>query len=434
MQRHLTLTATYLVAATFATTARAEDPGEPVWDDPVDAYCEWVDGVAASRQALLVAPELFGATGPAAAGSEETGDEFQSYPGLVWRVTAGIQYRLANLGRGMLTRKEADARCSEYRAQQRLRSVLVAGGDVGRLPAVGAQLMVIDEALPRGESLVDLLEQGLALNLATVDELYSARLKMDGLRRQAGSLRQEIARLERLPPVDDVSLDDLLAAHGAADDALERSQARLRRAASWSVDLRGGYDQLLTSPRDMPVFAHIRVGYNLGGLAQPRADRRAAEGRKVWRDGASEATGARVRELREQLIGLQAAERERLGDVQPLVADVEAQLAALGAVDTDRSEKVRESLWLDFVKLDAERAYILAHLDAIEGLIGGSPAADIDAPPPRPSELLGHRQGRAPRPQARPQPDQHLHGPIRSRTVERGRASSLLRTGIPARQ
>ncbi len=385
MQRHLTLTATYLVAATFATTARAEDPGEPVWDDPVDAYCEWVDGVAASRQALLVAPELFGATGPAAAGSEETGDEFQSYPGLVWRVTAGIQYRLANLGRGMLTRKEADARCSEYRAQQRLRSVLVAGGDVGRLPAVGAQLMVIDEALPRGESLVDLLEQGLALNLATVDELYSARLKMDGLRRQAGSLRQEIARLERLPPVDDVSLDDLLAAHGAADDALERSQARLRRAASWSVDLRGGYDQLLTSPRDMPVFAHIRVGYNLGGLAQPRADRRAAEGRKVWRDGASEATGARVRELREQLIGLQAAERERLGDVQPLVADVEAQLAALGAVDTDRSEKVRESLWLDFVKLDAERAYILAHLDAIEGLIGGSPAADIDAPPPAPA-------------------------------------------------
>jgi hypothetical protein len=382
MQHRLTLTATCLVAITLTTTARAEDPGEPSWDDPADAYCEWVDGVAVSRQALLVAPELFGATGPAAAGSEETGDEFQSYPGLGWRVTAGIQYRLANLGRGMLTRKEADARCTEYRAQQRLRSVLVAGSDVGRLPAVRAQLNVIDDSLPRGERLVDLLEQGLALNLATVDELYSARLKVDGLRRQAGSLRQEIARLERLPSVADVSLDALLADHGAADDALERSQARLRHAASWSVDVRGGYDQLLTSPRDLPVFAQIRVGYNLGGLAQPRADRRAAEGRKVWREGASEATGARVRELREQLIGLRAAERERLDDVQPLVVDVEAQLLALGAIDTDRSEKVRESLWLDFVKLDAERAYILAHLDAIEGMIGGTAAVDDEADRP----------------------------------------------------
>ena len=374
MQRHLTLAASWLVVLSLATAARAEDPGEPTWDDPTDAYCEWVAGVAASRQALLVAPELFGTTGPAAAGSEETGDEFQSYQGLGWRVTAGIQYRLANLGRGMLTRKEAEARCTEYKAQQRLRTVLVVGGDVGRLPGVQAQLAVIEEALPRGGHLVDLLERGLALNLATVDELYSARLKMDGLRRQAGSLRQEIARLERLPTVEAVSLDTLLADHGAADDQLERTQARLRRAASWSVDLRGGYDQLLASPRDLPVFAHVRVGYNLGGLAQPRADRRAAEGRKVWREGANESTGARVRELREQLFGLQAAERTRLDDVQPLVEDVEAQLAALGEVETDRSEKVRESLWLDFVKLDAERAYILAHIEAIEGLIG-SPAA-----------------------------------------------------------
>ncbi len=380
MPRTAIPTVTCLLALALTTPAHAGDPGELEFEDPADAYCEWVDGVAASRQALLAAPELFGTTGPAAAGSEETGDEFQTYPGLGWRVTAGLQYRLAGLHRGMLTRREAEARCTEYRAQQRLRSVLVAGSDVGRLPAVRAQLAVVDEALPRGERLVDLLEQGLALNLATVDELYSARLQMDGLRRQAGSLRQDIARLERLPEVEPIPLDTLLAEHGAADDALERAQARLRRSASWSVDLRGGYDQLLNSPRDLPVFAHVRVGYNLGGLAQPKADRRAAEGRNVWRSEAPEATGARVVELREQLAALVDAERARLAQVQPLVDDVEAQLTALEAVDTDRSEKVRESLWLDFVKLDAERAYLAAHLEALDGLVGDAGADDESAP------------------------------------------------------
>lgn len=346
----------------------AEEP--PAWEDPTDAYCEWVGGVADSRRALLVAPELFGAVGPTATGFEDTGDEFQAYPTLGWRVTAGIQYRLANLGRGMLTRKEADARCVEYRAQQELRRVLEVGADVERLPAVRAQLQVIEGALPRGERLVALLEEGLAHNYATVDELYSARLQMDGLRRQAGSLRQEISQLEALPTLTGVSLEELLVTHSSADDQVERIQGRLRRSASWAVDVRGGYDQLLNAPRDLPVFAQVRVGYNLGGLAQPGADRRAAEGRHAWRDGASEATGARVQLLRDQLTALRGAELVRLDEVRPLVDAVQEQIQQLASVETDRSEKVREKLWLDFVKLDAERAFLEAHAAALGEFLG----------------------------------------------------------------
>ncbi len=360
-----------------ARVATADESGDPV--DPADAYCEWVGGVADSRRALLVAPELFGAAGPTAIGSEDSGDEFQVYPTLGWRVTAGIQYRIANLGRGVLTRKEADARCEEYRAQQDLRSVLLVGADVGRLPAVRSQLAVLDEALPRGERLVGLLERGLELNFATIDELYRARLQMDGLRRQAGVLRQEVAQLEALPEVDGVSLDGLLQTHSSADDQVERAQARLRRSASWAIDVRGGYDQLLNAPRDLPVFAQVRVGYNLGGLAQAGADRRAAEGRRAWRGEATEATSARVQTLREQLEGLRQAEGTRLSQVRPLVGEVEAQLEELAAIETDRAEKVGESLWLDFVKLDAERAYLEAHLAALDAFLGQEGAASTEA-------------------------------------------------------
>lgn len=380
-----------MLLSLVSTRADAADD-VPEWEDPADAYCEWISGVADSRRALLVAPELFGAVGPTATGFEDTGDEFQAYPTLGWRVTAGIQYRIANLGRGMLTRKEADARCGEYRAQQGLRRVLEVGADLGRLPAVSAQLQVIEAALPRGERLVALLEQGLAINLATVDELYSARLQMDGLRRQAGSLRQQVSQLEALPPLGGVSLEELLVTHSSADDQVERIQGRLRRSASWAVDVRGGYDQLLNAPRDLPVFAQVRVGYNLGGLAQPGADRRAAEGRHAWRDGASEATGARVQLLRDQLTALRGAELVRLDEVRPLVDAVQAQIQQLTSVETDRSEKVREKLWLDFVKLDAERAFLEAHVAALGEFLGldggmGDGEAAVPQEPVAPGDL-----------------------------------------------
>ncbi len=385
----IALVAPLTILALAAPRALAAESAD--WEDPSDAYCEWIGGVADSRRALLVAPELFGAVGPTATGFEDTGDEFQAYSSVGWRVTAGIQYRLANLGRGMLTRKEAEARCGEYRAQQGLRRVLEVGADVGRLPAVQAQLGVIEGAVPRGERLVALLEEGLAHSFSTVDELYSARLQMDGLRRQAGALRQEVAQLEALPPLADVSLEELLATHSAADDQVERIQGRLRRSGSWAVDLRGGYDQLLDSPRDLPVFAQVRVGYNLGGLGQPAADRRAAEARQAWRSGATEATGARVQLLRDQLVALRAAELARLAEVEPLVVAVEAQIQELAAVETDRSEKVREGLWLDFVKLDAERAFLETHVRGLGEFLGLESGEGLAQPEAATETAVGSR-------------------------------------------
>ncbi len=354
-------------------------------DDEIalEAYCGWVRAQAASRASLLVSPDLFGIAGPTASGFEETGDEFQTYNDVDLRVTAGVQYRLSSLHKGVLARQVGEAECDRYEAQQQLKRLLELGDDIGRAEAIEAQLVVLEQAIPRGEALVDLLEQGLELNFSTVEELYGARLQVDGLRKQVRALRQEADRLRRMPDAGDSPLDDRLRAWSDADDELVRLDGRIRQASSWNVDLRGGYDQLIGEPREIPAFAQIRVSYNLGGFGQIAAERRAREARAAWRGVGSESLQYRVETLRSELLVLREAEVERLAEVAPLMDDVQARLASLESVDTDLSRKVREELWLDFVRLDSERAFIVAHLAALDRQLGLTPV-EASAPVPSP--------------------------------------------------
>ncbi len=352
-------------AVTAAAAARAQQLDVAGGADPVASYCEYLRATAASTRAVLAAPALFGATGPIYTGTEDTGDQYVAYSQLDWRVTAGLQLRVDHLARGILTGQQAEAECARYRARVALRDILAVGDDLGRLPAVEAQLAVVEGAIPRAEEHVTLLERGLEVNLATVDELYGARLQVDSLRRLGGTLRAERERLAALPGAEGTAFASMIAAYDGADDEVERIQGRLRRNAAWAVDVRAGYDQLLGQPRDLPLFAQLRLSYSLGGPAQLRLDRRAAESRRRWRGAADENLGARVEILRGQLTALADAERRRLAEVAPLIDDVQRRIDDLGAVDTDRARKVREGLWLDFVRLDAERAYLEAHLSAL---------------------------------------------------------------------
>jgi hypothetical protein len=393
MLRHGSITnfACSILLITVAGPAIAQD-GTDAYDDEValEAYCGWVRAQASSRASLLVSPDVFGIAGPTASGFEETGDEYQAYKDVDLRVTAGIQYRFANLHRGVLARQVGEAECDRYEAQQQLKRLLELGDDIGKQPAIEAQLDVLQEAIPRGEALVELLEQGLELNFATVEELYGARLQVDGLRKQVRALRQESERLQRMPEAGDTPLDERLRSWSDADDELVRLDGRIRKASAWNVDLRGGYDQLLGEPRDIPAFAQLRVSYNLGGFGQIAAERKAREARATWRGVGSESLQHRVETLRFELLALRDAEVERLAEVAPLMDDVSGRLHSLESVDTDRSRKVREELWLDFVRLDAERAFIethIAELDRQLGLppsTGGGSAASAPIPAPAP--------------------------------------------------
>jgi len=364
------------------TAVTASDGGPDIYQlsgtqerlaDSSDAYCAYVEGIAASQRALLVSPDLIASTGLAFSSTPSTGEddlepEYNISPTM--RVTAGLQYRFSNLYKGALRSQDASARCTRYRAQVGLRTVVELGKDLGRRQAVEAQLEVLQDALPRAEQAVALAKRGLDVNFSTIEDVLSVKLKLDGLRRLVGTLEADLERLAEMPDPGERSLDELMRAYEVSDDAVGALEARLRRSTAWVADVRGGYDQLLAYPRDYPLFFQVRFSYNLGTLAQKAAERRSAAGRRLWRSTADETLSRRTELLRIELAHLVQKERRRLAEISPLLMEVQHRLETLAAVDTMLAEKTREDLWLDFVRLDGERTYLEVHIASVETILG----------------------------------------------------------------
>jgi hypothetical protein len=161
----------------------------------------------------------------------------------------------------------------------------------------------------------------------------------------------------------------LLAEWRAADADLARANLRLRATGAWDLSLRGGYDQVFDGRTDVPLFAALTLTYNLGDLSRRRADARALAARQRA-DSPADAVAARAERAAGELAALRAAERARLGHVRTLRADLRAQLVTVSALATGEVRRYRNGLWFEVTRLDAEEAWLAAHVEALDRLLG----------------------------------------------------------------
>ena len=336
-------------------------------DPQDDGYCAWVLATADSKRAPLMYPEIYSQLGPTASGSQESGDENSTLDKMALRWTLGLQYRFINLHKGLLMAKSAEAECRRHRVQTRLQGALAIGSDWGRKPAFEAQAEVIEKALPEAKKQLDKLYDQLANNLITVEELYSSQMKVDALREMSNRTKMELERLDSLPQLPDEDLAVMLDHFNRADDDQEHLEGRLRRAQPWSFDLKGGYDQNFGAEKDFPYFVQLMLSFNFGAFAQPSADRRAAEGRRRWREKGLTSLSNQVENLERELSIVAHAERMRLDEVARLADELAGRLATLERIDTEKSRRFHDLLWLDYVRLKAERRYLETHLQHLSG-------------------------------------------------------------------
>jgi hypothetical protein len=318
-----------------------------------DGYCDHVEGVAAAERALLYAPELFGSVGfveqtAAIDAPEQTSDDL--------RITAGIRYRLGGLYQAGVVRRRARADCRRHHALSQVQ-------DATAYRALAARVRVLDDALAQAEQMLDDARADLAARRATTQEVTATRLRVDELRELAAQGR---IALEALPaPADGSSPAGALAAFYAADAEVERQDGRLRRARAWDVSVRVGYDRFLANDADeTPVFAVVSVNFNLGWLVQGSANRRAADGRRrAVRDDRGVVAIDRLR-------AMLAIEQRRQDEAGVLVADLEDQLEQLRRIGGDSSRRHRATVWFEWVKLKAEHAYLAAHVESLQAVLG----------------------------------------------------------------
>ncbi len=332
-------------------------------------YCEWVKGATDSERAILMYPELYSTLGPVSSGDEETGDESSIFNQMALRLTVGLQYRFINLYRGIMMGHRADAECRRYLAQSDLQAAVSIGKDWGRKDALEAKLAIVQKAMPEAETQLDLLYKQLDENLATVDELYAVQLKVDALRQIINQTQLELERLATMPQAPKEKLEDIVRRYNQMDDLIEKRESQIRRAKAWAVDIKGGYDQSFGNEKDYPLFAQVKLSFNFGGIAQPSADSRAASGRRRWRSHSVETLETRVIQMQSQLKALAKAEHKRLDEINMLADELSERLKTLKDIDTEKSKRFRNLLWMDYVSMNAERVYLKTHLAELQDYV-----------------------------------------------------------------
>jgi hypothetical protein len=359
-----------LVLSTRA--AKAEEPVPPAATPQgssakaTETWCRYVRAVAASSSAPMVAPQVFVSGGMVSGADASLG--FAGTPA-VPRLTAGVGYSVGSLVRGLATRDLAEADCARSKVTNDILAFVFGASDAANLPALTAKRAVLASSLPRAREIRDQVRTGVAESRTTIDELNTAVLHVDSLEAALLETEGQLRRAEGAMRVPSRPLDELLRERDAAERAAEVQQARVRQAHAWDVSARGGYDQVFGVRHPVPLFGTVTLTVNTGLIFQRSADAEAIEARTVAARHSLEATSYRALALSQQLRELWAAERSRVAQLEPLLAELEQRQATVAKVSGDRAQASADAIWLSGVMLRAELSFLRAHTDALFALV-----------------------------------------------------------------
>ena len=348
------------VLAPGAAPAQEKAPPDP-------GYCQYVEGVAGAESALLVAPDLFTSIGVINVGQGE-GDVPLGEP--KGRFMLGIEYDFIDLWKGLELRERAETECRRYRAQSALEAAGRAGADVGAAPAFAARAEVLAASLPVAEKLLASLRDDMREARATLDEVDVVRLRLDELRQEARGAALAQERVQALPHGEVGTLVEVIAAFREADAKVEEIEGGMRALDAWSLELRGGYDEIIGVDQDLPVFGLLTLTFDLGGFWVGGNNSRAAAGRKRWVEEDVMSADRRVSELIGQLRSVRMAEQARLEEVTLLANDLARQLDEVRVLGTARVRRYETFLFFEITRLRGEKAYLETHLAEIDRILG----------------------------------------------------------------
>jgi len=321
-----------------------------------DGYCDFVEGTAAANAATLFAPQVFGQFGyveqPAFAVTPTTDSSNL-------RALGGVRYSLTNIYAGFATKSRAHADCQRHDSLLSLRGATAAR-------ALAARVSVYDDAAKEADRILSETEADLEARRRTAQEATAMRLRVEELRTLSANARSELAAL---PPADQRPLGSALTAFRTADASLEDSEGKLRSIRAYDVNVRFGADKFLEGANTKTqYFAVVELGINLGAFWIGSANNRAAAGRKRFTESGRDPLGADA--AADQMRAMLTLETKRTEQTAALVADLDRQLQDIAKIPGEDSRRFREIVWFDWVKANADLAYLKAHVAALREVLG----------------------------------------------------------------
>lgn len=345
--------------------ATAEKPTETDLD--ARAYCDAVEGAADAESALLVAPEAFVSFG-AVKGVEDVMGSNTLKPSP--RLQAGLSWSTSGFVRGLHVKSRARAECERYRTLAGLRTALESESDDRSAAALAAKLKVLEDALPRAAELVANRRAAMKEARVTVREVQALELRVDQLQELAAQTRAQLESIPPPKPNQPRTVAALAERRGEVEADVERLDAKIRSTRGWDLTLRGGYDRFLNRDEDLPVFAMATLTVNLGWPFMGGGNSRAVSGRREWArrqlGGVSDYAQTHAQGLR----ALLKAEKVRLEQTAALLEVLEERKKEIDSLPGDKAQEFANQLWLDWVNVKADHAYLTKNVEELGKLVG----------------------------------------------------------------
>ena len=343
----------------------------PYLNQPAAAdYCQYVSSVATSQAATYLSPIVFGSAGSTSAEILPSPLSTTTSVANRTRFFGGASFSLGNVQRGLALKGIARANCEQYKVTAGLEAFLEENGDAITSNALEARADVLRDALLHSKEILSRSERLLNAHVATTQEFHGMQLRRDELLQILEQTDSDMGKAVRSESLAMFPLNELLKKQQDLLTRQEIEEGKSRQAGTWDVSGTAGFQRILHAPQSSPFFGSITLSLNLGRLWQNGAERRATDSFHRWTQ--EDPTGASVRTdmLLQHFHAIETAEAERLRETDILLEDLEQRLQSVRGVGDERAQSYEDYVWFDYIKIKAEHAYLVAHLQDLSVVAG----------------------------------------------------------------
>jgi hypothetical protein len=240
-------------------------------------YCEKVQEHASSEASVLVAPRLFlQEIRFPQSGLVDVG----ATVGKGYQTRAGLTYSLADLYKGLSLRHVADADCAAHDVSETAEDVLKYGGDRARLAARQAQVEFLRSNRDKWRGAEARASERLSERVITVLEFDVLFHYIDALDQKLVEAEGEVHRILATQPrhLSSESPDVLAERYVLRAMTFEHESSHLLSFDPWDFRLTGAVIPVTQGSVDW--YGMAELGFNLGGITRPGAERRYLEARE----------------------------------------------------------------------------------------------------------------------------------------------------------
>ena len=326
--------------------------------EEVAAYCEHSNAAHDSEAAQLRSPWVTARGMTLQRGEVGAGDRDVSP-----RFRAGLGVSFSDWWRAGLVEERGRSVCALYQAQVELRAPQTSIEALS-LDGWKKKVTLLRQAVLDADEIIDRSELELTRGERTVVEHMAVLSDYQQLEQQLSHAQMEVARLAFVRPPVALNPEAINALRNSVAD-VERAEGALRRNKAIAVDVEGGYDEIVGTEQQLPIYGQVNVTFRPGYFWQSSLDATSEAARA--RAAALSAIGAQG-QFREVVVGVairRGPMEHELQRLRELIVLLQQKYDTLRPLTRPDAQRLGERLWFQLRLSNAEVAHLEASLAAM---------------------------------------------------------------------